>query len=101
MRLPLRAATSVAALALAAAPLAAPAAHAETAPSSLDGCVTTWIANGGLGRYQIDFDAFVYYTVHVNPDGSITVNPFTPVNLAVFLAGAMAGRVLVLVQCIV
>jgi hypothetical protein len=100
MRLPLRAATAVAALAATALPLA-PAAHAaDPAVRSAGGCITTWLDNGGLGQYSIDFKAFVYYTVHTNPDGSITVNPFTPVNAAAFLAGAMAGRVLVLVQCI-
>ncbi|HVF04069.1 MAG TPA: hypothetical protein VNA20_04450 [Frankiaceae bacterium] len=96
MRTITRAATLMAATSLAVAALAAPASADAAAP---DGCVTDYL-NGG-GGYAIDLDAFIYYTVHVNPDGSITVNPWTPVGLAAFIAGQEAGQVVTLVTCIV
>lgn len=95
--MPLRAATAVAALAFLASPLATTS-HAADAPAADDGCITEW---GGLGQYAIDFDRFQYNTVHVNPDGSVYVQPMTPVSLAAFIAGHSAGQVVLLVTCIV
>lgn len=91
----LKSAAAVAAISatLVAVPLAAPAA------ADADGCVTDYI--DGRQPYLIDLDAFTYNTVHVNPDGSIWVQPMTPVNLALYIANVERGQLVVLVKCVV
>jgi hypothetical protein len=66
----------------------------------LDGCVTTWLNSGRPGPYYIDLNAFVYYTIHPEPPGYY-INPLTPANLALLIAGDYAGSIIGLVQCIV
>lgn len=84
------ASTAAVAATFVAVPLAAPA-HA--------GCVTDYVF--GRQPYLIDGDAFVYNTVHRNPDGSIYIQPMTPVNLALYIADDEADQVIELVVCVV